>query len=117
MVRALLPLVRADADRPREDLFRVPDEAPLRVDRPRAETVRRLRDSPDLLPVPDLLLELRVARLREPAPAVRDLLLAFPREDDERALRDREDAAREELVRALLFDLCAMKNSPPYHLR
>jgi hypothetical protein len=123
-----------EAEAPRDDLLRVEAELPLRDDRPRAEAVPRLRDSPVLRPLADLLFEdlLRedlpfedVPReLRDELPldepllddALLELLLPDPLlpdllpDDEDRVLREPEDDDREEPLRALLLERCAMKN-------
>ena len=101
LLRAVAEALREDlpcveAETAREDLLRPEVEA--RDELPRAELVPRLRDSPVLRPVVDLLLPVL-------------LLEALLPEDDARALREREDDDRE-LLRALLLDRCAMDILP-----
>lgn len=119
-----LPCV--EVDDPREDLLPVKAEAPLRDDLLRAELVLRLRDSPVLRPLADLLFELldelpldellfEPALLADPLfdAALLDLLLPdlllpdLPPDDEDRALPEREDDDRE-LLRVLLLDRCAI---------
>jgi hypothetical protein len=118
-----------EAEAPRDDLLRVEAELSPRDDCPCAEVVPRLRDSPVLRPLADLLFEDLLLEdllfedvpreLRDELPldepllddALLDLLLPDLLPDDEdRVLREPEDDDREEPLRALLLERCAMKN-------
>jgi hypothetical protein len=75
---------------------------------PRVEALLLLRDSPDWLPLDLFLLELPEDELRD------RLLPDFRPEDEDRVLREEDDLVPDdldELLRALLLDLCAMQFS------
>lgn len=81
---------------------------------PRVEALLLVRDSPDWLRCDLLLPELPEDELFEPR--LPDLLP----EDEDRAPREEDDLVPddlEELLRALLLDLCAMEILPPFLLR
>lgn len=124
------------AELPRDDLLRdaPPDDEPRddapREEVPRAEAVLLLRDSPDWLllvrpllfaPPDELLFDdpLRDDELRDDA--LRDLLLpVLPPEAEDLAPREEDDRVpddREELLRFLLLDFCAMDILPPSFVR
>ena len=105
-----MPPLRAEAERPRDELLR-----PECDERFLVEDELRVRDSPRalLLVLAEALL-LELLELFDLVLPLLDLDLPLPDfecEDAERELRDREDDAREEPPRALLLERCAMKIS------
>lgn len=120
-MRPRLPPFRVEFDvLPRDDLLRVEAELLPRDDSPRPELVLRLRDSPVPRPLADLLLErlpedeLPLDELRLDDPLLELLLPDLLPEEDDLELRERDDEDdRDEPLRALLLDLCAMDILPP----